>query len=355
MGLWSPASVALQLPCEKARAGMHVGLVAVQQLQGQNGVGEACCNTLVLAIEVLCKALCLQDTQQHCHCSWQQSRSSSCSKCALLPRRFCRFRNLAQGNHTTERRDYYTCACRDPATKLHWAPDLLCASGPSAAAQDPAVCRVRKLGGGDWQAGTWVNSTCHISDEPFGQDGAPVGAVYNVGGPHKVQLLCAGPASRRRLAAATDAGGSAGRRALSGGRRLAELHPAKTCERLVLIACLHASQGGSALLGLRAGLAAPAVSTSSAVGRCMVPAAAELAYTALRLSLDPQPYGRLSHGSLPAVDTYFSKPDCPFTCKRAGLRPVTGGSANASRVLCSKTNYLGSMRFYGAIPGAAGR
>ncbi|KAL4433250.1 hypothetical protein ABPG77_003298 [Micractinium sp. CCAP 211/92] len=188
---------------------------------------------------------------------------------------FCRFRNLAQGNHTTERRDYYTCACRDPATKLHWAPDLLCASGPSAAAQDPAVCRVRKLGGGDWQAGTWVNSTCYISDEPFGKDGAPVGAVYNVGGPHKVQLLCAGPASRRRLAAATDAGGSAGRRALSGGRRLAELHPAKT------------------------------------------------------------------------FDTYFSKPDCPFTCKRAGLRPVTGGSANASRVLCSKTNYLGSMRFYG--------
>lgn len=53
----------------------------------------------------------------------------------------------------------------------------------------------------------------------------------------------------------------------------------------------------------------------------------------------------------PAVDTYFSRPDCPFTCQRAGLLPVTGGSPNASRVLCSKTNFLGSMRFYGGIHG----
>lgn len=176
-------------------------------------------------------------------------RCSAPSAPVLLPPcRFCRFRNLAQGNHSTERRDYFSCACRDPATQLHWAPDLLCASGPAAAAQDPAVCRVRKLGGGDWQAGTWVNSTCHISDEPFGQGGTPVAAVYNVGGPYKVQLLCAGPASRRRLAAASSAGGRSGRRALGGSRRLAELNPGKTCEHQLQLgaACLHASRTGPA-------------------------------------------------------------------------------------------------------------
>ena len=118
---------------------------------------------------------------------------------------YCRYRNLFYyPDSGTSHSDNYRCGCLKPNTTVQWKQNALCASGPEAAAQDPAVCRVTKVGGGDWQLGTFKNSTCYFSEVPFGPGGAPVAEAYGVGGTYKVQVGCilasAAPGGRRRLA-----------------------------------------------------------------------------------------------------------------------------------------------------------
>ncbi|KAL4452602.1 hypothetical protein ABPG75_008264 [Micractinium tetrahymenae] len=90
-----------------------------------------------------------------------------------------------------------------------WNASLACIEGGAAAAADPAACRFRKLGGGDWQAGSIAvlpggGVACQAHAVPFGAGGALVGSVTGVGGQHSMQVLCKGQdpggAVSRRLA-----------------------------------------------------------------------------------------------------------------------------------------------------------
>ena len=62
----------------------------------------------------------------------------------------CHYNNGASG---LGRPNGYACACVPPGEALTWAADPGCAAGPASAAEGPAVCRIRKAGGGDFRMG----------------------------------------------------------------------------------------------------------------------------------------------------------------------------------------------------------
>ncbi|KAL4427962.1 hypothetical protein ABPG75_002051 [Micractinium tetrahymenae] len=81
-------------------------------------------------------------------------------------RAVCRIHSFSTGS--SEKVNDYDCLCKAPATILSWKADLACAAGPTAAAQAPAVCRIKKPSGGDFQVG-WFDAkpgggTCYMGD-----------------------------------------------------------------------------------------------------------------------------------------------------------------------------------------------
>lgn len=126
--------------------------------------------------------------------TWMKSSSESFNQPV------CRIHSFSTGS--AEKVNGYDCVCKAPATVLSWKADLACAAGPTAAAQAPAVCRIKRPGGGDVRLG-WFEpkpggGTCYMGDvrkawgiqTPIGfnsLDWAKNGTTYGM------QLLCVTP------------------------------------------------------------------------------------------------------------------------------------------------------------------
>ena len=113
---------------------------------------------------------------------------------------YCLWRLQAAGNVLVEGQGY-RCGCQPAPIKLSWKEAQVCATGPSAAAKDPSVCRIRKVGGGDFRIGWYSQATrtCYTPSAKFGPSGQDVTRVTGVGGLYQMRLLCR-PGARRGAA-----------------------------------------------------------------------------------------------------------------------------------------------------------
>ncbi|KAL4445425.1 hypothetical protein ABPG77_011250 [Micractinium sp. CCAP 211/92] len=224
---------------------LHALAVSLCMARGAWGIGDAffrwdaavdCqanCKALgqvAVDVGVPSKTLCAAvENGKLAYGTWMKSSSE------IFNQPVCRTHSFSTGSY--ERVNGYDCICKAAATVLSWKADLACAAGPSAAAQAPAVCRIKKPGGGDYQVG-WFEAkpgggTCYMGDvrkmrggqsstvafSCFGPQLATVGMTLKPNWPiHALQLLCTPPpkpAGVKRFYGKPDCGFTCGRRNLA--------------------------------------------------------------------------------------------------------------------------------------------